>query len=750
MNRGKSTLFSLISVFMMLILASSSIYALNFSYGADNGRDGAARTDIEVIGLKAVPQKAAYGDAVSFKFAIKNNGRTDATFNLAFFADMPLWDDSSIRIHDPILPVRPIKPSFEKQISLKAGETLTDVFTFTYNDSFPLHVRPTLVADPLNDLAETDEGNNIASIGIELYDASSVNGNDNGNSDFRRPDFTAKVEPVLDPLDPEIFVGDKVPFKVTIENKALPVLTTDFSIAFDDGTPSEMHNVFFEIGQTYSTVIEHKFAEPGVHHAKVFADPMDRQNEYDENNNIGTADVTVLEGEQTEHLIKIKDVTLHPGVEVEPGTWLGPEVTVENIGGQDIDGLQVVFEIPELNMDMDFVSDLSAGETMTVPYDMLDMMIPIGTQPDLYEAKVIVQQHNNFDWSEEKSVMFRVVDSSQDDPALPHAVLDVTPLNGTAPLNVTIDGSGSFDSDGEIVKHTLMIEGPNGYFFALLDVDGAPGVVKKTFRDAGEYHIQLIVEDNEAGGAIADEYVTVNAVDDGSNDDNGESNDNNSNDSDNNSSDDGNDNSSNDNNSDGNDAGPSILNRTVKEITQDSATITWTTNVDADARVEYGTDEDDLGDYESDNDMEEEHSIVLDDLDEDTKYYYTIKSCDEDDHCTEKGPYSFTTDVGDTSGDFGESALDSTWDDLYAQNTALFNGQDSGSDKADASDDVSDVVVTSSPSEPEIEVVFSPIKYIEVEEEVCGFKFLWWCLWKDTVTRQIPVPSMSGGTQFFI
>ncbi len=830
MNRGKSTLFSLISVFLMLILASNAISAPSLCNNAMNCPDIHSMQDIEVLGLKPSTTSPEYGDTVMFKFAIKNNGRLPAEFIVSFipnYVEKPTNPSPSISMFpslDPDMFVKP--PALSKKVKIAAGATLTDVFTYAYTDNYPSVVTPVIIADFNNDISETDEGNNVASASITLrggapepfddcedhtpqetltynqigcmndvVDEHNLHDDalefcdadifaqmpefecysevelayisyqcmldlfpvideelnqciDGGNSNFRRPDFTAKVEPLLDPLNPEIFIGDKVPFRVTIENIALPVLTTDFSITFDDGTPSEMHNVFFEMSRTYSTVIEHKFAEPGVHTAKVFADPMDLQNEYDEENNIGTASVTVLEGEQPEHPIDILNVVMQPADSFEAGTWAGPDVKIKDVADYDVDDVQVIFSIPALNAAMDYITDMAAGETKTVPHDMLDMMILEDTPPGQYDAKVIVQQHNNLDWAAEWPFTITVLDPSQDDPALPHAVLDVTPLNGTAPLDVTIDGSGSFDSDGEIVKHTLMIEGPNDYFYALLDVDGVPGVVEKTFTDAGEYHIQLIVEDNEAGGAIADEYVTVNAVDDGSNDDSGDGSNEDNND-DNNDGNDNNDNNDN-NNSDGNDAGPSILDRTVKEITQDSATITWTTNVDADARVEYGTDKEDLGDHESDNSFETSHSIDISDLESDTKYYYTIKSCDEDDHCTEKGPYSFTTDVDDTSGYSGDDTLDSTWDDLYAQNTALFNGQDSGSDEADVSDDSSAVVVTSSPSASEVEVVFTPIQYMEVEEEVCGFKFLWWCLWKDMVTRQIPVPSMSGGMQFFV
>jgi len=39
---------------------------------------------------------------------------------------------------------------------------------------------------------------------------------------------------------------------------------------------------------------------------------------------------------------------------------------------------------------------------------------------------------------------------------------------------------------------------------------------------------------------------------------------------------------------------------------------------------------------------------------------------------------------------------------------------------------------------------------MEVEEEVCKVKFLWWCLWKTTVKKMIPLPALMDGVKFEI
>lgn len=87
----------------------------------------------------------------------------------------------------------------------------------------------------------------------------------------------------------------------------------------------------------------------------------------------------------------------------------------------------------------------------------------------------------------------------------------------------------------------------------------------------------------------------------------------------------------------------------VSDISTTSATITWETDEDANSTVWYSTDEgfeiDDAGVEEvNDSDMVTEHSIELDDLEDDTVYYFIVGSEDEDGNESESDEETFTTE----------------------------------------------------------------------------------------------------------
>jgi hypothetical protein len=93
----------------------------------------------------------------------------------------------------------------------------------------------------------------------------------------------------------------------------------------------------------------------------------------------------------------------------------------------------------------------------------------------------------------------------------------------------------------------------------------------------------------------------------------------------------------------GNDATPpEISNITISEVTTDSATITWTTNEDADTLLNFGTDER-LG-ISRDPQLATEHTIVIDNLDSATEYFIRATSSDESGNQNISGLYRFTTE----------------------------------------------------------------------------------------------------------
>jgi hypothetical protein len=192
----------------------------------------------------------------------------------------------------------------------------------------------------------------------------------------------------------------------------------------------------------------------------------------------------------------------------------------------------------------------------------------------------------------------------------------------------------------------------------------------------------------------------------------------------------------------------------VKEVTANSAKVTWKTDVNADSKVLYGTADDDLDENERSATKTKTHSVELTGLDAKTKYYYKIVSC-ADGACSEEGPYYFTTlsagsSVTSGSDDDGSDSGSSSYNDLLSGNMALLGDED-----ASASSRISGgsaVVVTQGAvkKEPDVEVVFAKPQFMEVEDEVCKFRFLWWCVWKETVMRKIHIPALAGGVEFVV
>ncbi|MEM9775345.1 MAG: PKD domain-containing protein [Chloroflexota bacterium] len=81
-------------------------------------------------------------------------------------------------------------------------------------------------------------------------------------------------------------------------------------------------------------------------------------------------------------------------------------------------------------------------------------------------------------------------------PQAPTALVSADPITGTAPLEVTLDGSSSFDSDGSIVS----------YRWTLNNVEiGNTAVITQLFESEGSYTVELEVSDN-------DQQVATNSV----------------------------------------------------------------------------------------------------------------------------------------------------------------------------------------------------------------------------------------------
>jgi len=94
-------------------------------------------------------------------------------------------------------------------------------------------------------------------------------------------------------------------------------------------------------------------------------------------------------------------------------------------------------------------------------------------------------------------------------------------------------------------------------------------------------------------------------------------------------------------------AGPEITNVSVPNITDTTATITWTTNTSSDSRVRYGTTTA-LGETEYDSSTDTTHNIILTGLSSNTKYYFEVESSDVSGPSIDNNGgayYSFTTEA---------------------------------------------------------------------------------------------------------
>ncbi|MFC1691865.1 hypothetical protein ACFL0W_06825, partial [Nanoarchaeota archaeon] len=91
---------------------------------------------------------------------------------------------------------------------------------------------------------------------------------------------------------------------------------------------------------------------------------------------------------------------------------------------------------------------------------------------------------------------------------------------------------------------------------------------------------------------------------------------------------------------------PVITDVSATSVSNDSATIIWTTDGSANSSVNYGTDTS-LGSFAGQDDAETSHSVSLTSLTNSTLYYYNVTSCDDFGNCKTEGVYNFTTTAAD-------------------------------------------------------------------------------------------------------
>ena len=94
---------------------------------------------------------------------------------------------------------------------------------------------------------------------------------------------------------------------------------------------------------------------------------------------------------------------------------------------------------------------------------------------------------------------------------------------------------------------------------------------------------------------------------------------------------------------------PTISSVSASSITQNSATITWTTNESSDSQVEYGLTTSYGSSTTLNTSMVTSHSQSLSGLSASTLYHYRVKSKDAAGNLATSGDYTFTTTASDTT-----------------------------------------------------------------------------------------------------
>jgi len=175
----------------------------------------------------------------------------------------------------------------------------------------------------------------------------------------------------------------------------------------------------------------------------------------------------------------------------DPTTGEAPlDVVFDGSGSSDPDGDTLVY---------DWWFRLEGETTGDVP-DMTGEQVEwTFAEPGRYRATLRVYD-NEFYASETVIIVVTDPDDPEPENVSPVAAINIQPVNGYVPLKVNLDGSGSSDSDGEIIRYTWEIQG----------AEDQSGVTKShIFNEPGVYTVILEVEDNDGATDRAESSVTV-------------------------------------------------------------------------------------------------------------------------------------------------------------------------------------------------------------------------------------------------
>ncbi|RLE44957.1 hypothetical protein DRJ25_06215, partial [Candidatus Woesearchaeota archaeon] len=170
----------------------------------------------------------------------------------------------------------------------------------------------------------------------------------------------------------------------------------------------------------------------------------------------------------------------------------------------------------------------------------------------------------------------------------------MTDTDGNGNEQITLDGSGSSDSDGYIISYSWWENG----------TQIATGINPSVALNVGTHNITLRVQDNDRATASDIVQITVNSPSDTT--------------------------------------PPTITAVQSTGITATTANISWATDEPADSKVEFGVTQD-YGKENSDQALVTNHNVILTGLSPSTTYNYLVESTDANGNLASSSNYTFTT-----------------------------------------------------------------------------------------------------------
>lgn len=301
-----------------------------------------------------------------------------------------------------------------------------------------------------------------------------------------------------------------------------------------DGDIAEMEVFLDDVSlgaPSYDPVTEKFFMEiPGVgigpHRLRIFAEDNNKDSrevehtfriDYEIDDTLDPVDIIVDELDPTVEVVGI------PGTRNHNNTWLGQEYS-STAAGTDYWSVSYYFDIPASSTYLvshwywttlaraetaHHYIEHRGGETLVLldqdEQDSTNAWDPVGTFEWLAgdTARVTITSEDPNGILSCDAIRLQRVDPDNFAPQADAQVTSGT-LTGVAPLSLSLDGSGSFDSDGSVSSHD--------WDFGDGTSDGGP-TTSVTYTTPGAYILSLTVTDNEGATATESVLVEVQAAD---------------------------------------------------------------------------------------------------------------------------------------------------------------------------------------------------------------------------------------------